>query len=224
MKDFDLSVLEHMASRFTPLSTNVSFLDIRYEWQKNANGVEWPYYRFFYHIASMLRPKLTVELGGYQGTAAAHFAAGFNRGFVVSIDHHTDAGDEENQGRMIAATMAFNNIDYFQGWTTDSLAEENKGKHALGNAGSVYKEILHYVEYQGKIDILFIDSWHTYEHAMADWEAYKPLMNSPALVICDDVEDKGIIVGMEKFWEEIPEPKFLNSNLHPENQMGFFKV
>jgi hypothetical protein len=63
---------------------------------------------------------------------------------------------------------------------------------------------------------------------MDDFETYKSLLSSPALVICDDIQDGGgpesPIQGMMQFWGEMPEPKFLNSNLHPGTNMGFVKV
>jgi hypothetical protein len=94
-----------------------------------------------------------VELGGWQGTAAAHFAAGWPEGIVVSIDHHGDPGDEENKARMLEVAQHYVNMFYFQGWTWDKVPEVR----ALGK----------------KIDILFIDSWHQYEYAMRDWNDYK---------------------------------------------------
>ena len=229
MKDFDFGKLKSLASQFDPLPSDNSFLNARYDWQKNDNGVEWPYYRFFYHLAQMLQPGLVVELGGYQGTAAAHFAAGWPEGTVITIDHHTDPGDDANKAKMLEACQRYPNIKYFQGWTTDTLATENRGKHSLGDAGSAYQDVMAYIlEERTSIDILFIDSWHVYEYASADWIAYSPLLSETALVICDDILDEGApgspISGMRRFWDELPEPKFLNTNLHPGSRMGFVKV
>ncbi len=229
MRDFDINSIALMASTYIPIPTNDTFLDARYEWQKTANGVEWPYYRFFYHITSLLRPKLTVELGGYQGTAAAHFAKGWDEGTVITIDHHTDQGDQENQIKMMNCVREIENFLYFQGWTTPRLAKENVGEHALGNVDSVYEDVEIYIQKStDKIGILFIDSWHNYKYAKMDWEAYLPLMSSPGLIICDDIQDgegeHDPISGMLRFWEELPEPKFLNSNLHPGTNLGFVKV
>lgn len=228
MRDFDLDTIKFLAARFNPiLPTGDEFLDIRYDWQKTANGVAWPYYRFFYHLAELLKPKLVVELGGYQGTAAAHFAAGCPDSSVITIDHHTDPGDDDNQMKILEAQDNFTNIIYYQGWTTPALAEEQKGKHHRGDVESAYQRVLDYWTHHG-IDILFIDSWYCYEYAKADFETYRPFLNNPALVICDDIQAGGgpesPIQGMMKFWEEMPEPKFLNSNLHPGTNLGFVEV
>jgi predicted O-methyltransferase YrrM len=76
-----------------------------------------------------------------------------------------------------------------------------------------------------RIDVLFIDSWHEYNQAKKDWEAYRPLLEKGALVICDDIL-KGTpgsgIDNMEKFWDEMDYNKFLNTNLHKGYPMGFF--
>jgi predicted O-methyltransferase YrrM len=228
MRDFDIEILEQMAARFNPFPTNDDFLDSRYQWQMTSNGVEWPYYRFFYHLSKWLQPGLVVELGGWQGTAAAHFAAGYEQAKIITIDHHTDPGDEENKAKMLQACKTYSNIMYIQGWSNSEAAAREYGKHKLGTVGSVYQDMIEQTLYYGrKIDILFIDSWHNYENAMLDWETYKPLLNSPSLVICDDIQEGGgpesPISGMLKFWDELPEPKFLNANLHPGTNMGFLK-
>ncbi len=225
MKDFDLWGLEYAASIFEPLPTNDDFLDNRYQWQMTTNAVEWSYYRFFYHLSRKLKPKLVVELGGYQGTAAAHFAKGYPSGTVITIDHHSDPGDDNNEYAMRQAVDECVNLTYLQGWTNDELAKSQVGQHTIADRLSVLPKVK---QFSQTIDILFIDSWHVYEYAKSDWEAYKPLLNSPALVICDDIQDGEIagapISGMMRFWNEMPEPKFLNGNLHPNTMLGFVKI
>jgi len=233
LRDFDFAELEQIAVQFNPIPTNDEFLDRRYEWQKNENGAEWPYYRFFYYLSQVLKPSLVLELGSYQGTAAAHFASGMGEMVslrsIITVDHHTDPGDLDNQLKVLEAQDTYLNLIYFQGWTTPHLATENKGKHALGDVDDVYQLIADHIKYSDcGIDILFIDSWHCYEYAKMDWEAYRPLLSSPALIICDDIQAGGgpesPIQGMMQFWEEMPGPKFLNANLHPGTNMGFVKV
>jgi predicted O-methyltransferase YrrM len=224
MRKFDFDVLEWTAKRFGPIPTGDEFLDSRYQWQMVDNGVEWPYYRFFYHLSEWLQPGLIVELGGYQGTGAAHFAAGYSKATVITIDHHTDPGDEENKAKMLQACDQYKNIMYIQGWTNPHLAADQFGKHKLGNAPNALPYV---AQANKKIDILFIDSWHTYQNARIDFDTYEYLLNSPALVICDDIQAGGDehspISGMLKFWDELPGPKFLNANLHPGTNMGFLK-
>ena len=225
MKDFEISDIKKLIDDFEPLPLNDPFLNGRYDWQRDVNGAEWPYYRFFYNLAAILRPQLTVELGGYQGTAGAHFAAGHPDGAVITIDHHTDPGDEINKELMKDVVSWYSNVGYIQGWTVPQVAVEQYGQHALGNAPSAYETVR---DIGLKIDILFIDSWHVYEYAKMDWDAYRPLLNSPALVICDDILDEDRvgfpISGMRRFWEELEGDKFLDDTLHPGSRMGFLRV
>ncbi|MGH7274877.1 MAG: class I SAM-dependent methyltransferase, partial [Nitrospiria bacterium] len=77
----------------------------------------------------------------------------------------------------------------------------------------------------GLIDVLFIDSWHDYEHAMRDWDAYRPLLSTTALVICDDITtDRGPVIDrMDQFWNELLGQKFLSKKVHEQYPMGFLK-
>lgn len=229
MKHFDIDELQYIAKHFEALPTNDEFLDSRYDWQKNQNGAEWPYYRFFYYLTQCLQPDLILELGTYQATAAAHFAAGNEKCTVLTVDHHSDPGDDGNQLKVLEAQDVFPNLIYYQGWTSPQLAASQKGHHARGDVGDVYQKIVDHTTYYNRgIDILFIDSWHCYEYAKLDFETYKPLLSSPALVICDDIQAGGgpesPIQGMLEFWNELPGPKFLNANLHPGTNLGFVKI
>ena len=78
------------------------FLDSRY----NPNS---RYYRFFFQLTKMLKPKVLVELGSWQGTSAAYFAGGNKGTKVITVDHHTDPGDEENKRLTLNAESAFDN-------------------------------------------------------------------------------------------------------------------
>jgi len=185
--------------------TGDPFVDERYREQIELVGHVQPYYRLFWLIASKLQPGLTVELGSWQATAAAHFASGWSHGVVVTMDHHSDPGDDEHRSRAIEAAMHYPNLIYLQSWTWDAVDT---------------------VRTQGRpIDILFIDSWHEYERVMRDWNDYRPLLTDGALVIADDIfEDKtgATIVGMQRFWSELESEKFLDDRIHPGIPMGFF--
>ncbi len=224
MKDFALDDIKQLIDDpLTYTLTSDKFLDSRWDEPQNKTHL---YYRLFYRLAKYLQPNFVVELGGWQGSAAAHFAAGYLKGIVVTIDHHTDAGDEINKARMLEAETEYSNLHYIQGWTNDDLAYREKGNHALGDAPSAMLSLMALPGYHSSIDILFVDSWHQYEEAMMDWRAYQPLLASPSLVICDDMmldHDGPAIGGMSKFWDEFPEPKFLDATAHPGYPMGFVR-
>lgn len=177
------------------------WLDSRYNEQVWYIGHTNPYYRLFYLLAQEFRPALTVELGSWQATAAAHFAAGNPVGQVVTVDIHKD--DKKAQERAIEAVGHLPNLIYINKWTWDAVDE---------------------IAVMGKIDILFIDAWHDYNLAKREWVLYSQLLNDPALVICDDITADYNFDGMLKFWDEMPEPKFLDSRVHPGVPMGFVYV
>lgn len=219
MKDFSLDDINKLIwdkSTYDPIGD--ALLDNRYQEHIDRGGNHL-YYRLFYHLAKFLQPNCIVELGGWQGTAAAHFASGCSRTTVITIDHHTDLGDEKNKGKMLEAEAEYSSLYYIQGWTNDKLTLREKGKHMLGDAPSAMLSLMALPDFHSNIDILFIDSWHKHEEAMMDWQAYKPWLASPSLVICDDI----INLDMLRFWNELPGEKFLEAAAHPGYPMGFLK-
>ncbi len=188
--------------------TGDPFVDARYREQIELVGHTQPYYRLFWHIAREFRPGFTVELGAWQATAAAHFASGNPDGVVVTIDHHTDPGDEAHKARAMEAAQQYPNLLYFQGWTWDVVGDVK----AVGRP----------------IEVLFIDSWHDKRYAIRDWASYSPLLADSALVICDDIlpDDPSLGDGMVQFWQGLSSvcDGFLDARLHPPGiPMGFLK-
>lgn len=200
--------------------TGYSFIDNRYQAYMDRWGDTLQYYRLFFHLTQRLEPLLTVELGSWQGTSAAHFAQGYLAGDVITIDHHTDLGDDLNIDKVKEAEAHYSNLIYVKGWTRDDLAESQREKHKLGDAGSAYSYVRDYIDKNMVgIDILFIDSWHNSSEAMADWEAYRSLLSEVSLIICDDISD----VDMLAFWDELPGEKFLENRMHTGIPMGFMR-
>jgi len=197
--------------------TGDDWLDARYDEQTKLLHHSNPYYRLFYLIAQELKPKTVVELGGWQGTAAAHFASGRPEATVISIDHHKDPGDAFNRMKMLDVVNRYG-VKYLQGWTTPGYAEEYPEKGAV----SVFEDAKQIIGSDG-IDILFIDSWHEGRYFKRDWDHYSPLLNSPALVICDDVFDNHIFVDQIATFEALPGEKFINDAIHNGVPMGFIK-
>lgn len=194
--------------------TGDKWLDARYDEQVAIIGHTNPYYRLFYLIAQQFKPVVVVELGGWQGTAAAHFAAGAPEATVISIDHHRDPGDDINRVRMLEVVDRFG-VRYLQGWTTPGYEEEyHKG------ARSVFEDVKAILG-ERKIDILFIDSWHEGRYFKRDWDYYQPLLADPALVIVDDVFNDGFFVDMVETFETLPGQKFTNAELHRGIPIGF---
>lgn len=219
IKSFSLNQIKSIIQT-SNIPTGNQLLDARYESHNTQFGHHWPYYRILYQLAKLAIPTLSsdgielpsviVELGGWQGTAAAHLAGGNPDAMVITVDHLSDPGDDKNRIKMKEAEDQFNNLLFMQGWTWDVCPK------------------IKLIASQG-IDILFIDSWHDYDHAMRDWNDYKPLLNSPSLIICDDIIGGygPVISGMEDFWVDIMKDcdneGFLDTDIHPGSAMGFLK-
>jgi len=233
--EFNLKDIEKMAryyKRYTrdgkviePCGSGIEFIETRINDMRNPDGNVAPYYWFFEAFARRYKPEVVVELGGWRGTAAACFAAGNPDGIVITIDHHSDPGDELNIAWMHSACKEYPNIKYCNGWTCDILYNEEKDRHHI-KGENAWPKVLKELDGR-KIDVLFIDSWHSYRQAKKDWYAYRPLLNSPALVIADDIyggaDANDTMKDMEKFWDEMTGEKFLNGQIHAGYPMGFLK-
>ena len=63
------------------------------------------------------------------------------------------------------------------------------------------------------LNLVFFDSTHSKDHAMREFNAYDPYCAKGAIQLFDDVEESK---DMRSFWNELPEPKMLLNELHPQ--------
>jgi predicted O-methyltransferase YrrM len=143
-----------------------------------------PYYRFLKLLAEEMQSGLSVELGLCGGGGSLHLAmAG---GQVIGVDI---ALDYEDNIRWIRRN--YRNFRFFHG---DSVQA----------ASWIYGNF-------GEIDILFVDTTHTYEQTMAEYFAYQGYLSENAIVCLDDL----FRPGMDLAWAEMPETKARFDFLHP---------
>ncbi len=142
-----------------------------------------PYYRFLKLLAQEMGAKLSVELGVSGGGGSLHLAMGSEK--VVGVDFAWD--HDEN---IVHIETHYPNFQFL-----------------FGNSVVVAHHIF---EVCGYIDILFIDTTHTYEQTMAEYQAYKPFMSTNGVVCLDDL----FRPGMQEAWDEMPEPKLRLDSLH----------
>lgn len=154
-----------------------------------------PYYRFFQIAARHLMPRLSVELGVCGGGGSLHLAMGYGGGKVIGIDVIEDHKE---------------NTDYikehypnFELWLGDSVDLASKV----------------WLKY-GQVDILFIDTIHTFERTIMEFDAWEPYLNDNAIVCLDDLNRDG----MEAAWNELPGQKLRLDMLHPGSTEGGFGV
>lgn len=148
------------------------------------------YYRFFQMLAAKMRPLLSVVLG-VCGGGCLHFALGWPRGMVVGVDvgnHYPD--------RIKHINDCFSNFRFIQG---DSLLEAE-------NIFNTY----------GPINILFLDTVHTYEQTMREFNTYKEYLHDGAVLCLDDLFQPGV----ENAWNEIPGEKIRMDFLHPGSKVS----
>jgi predicted O-methyltransferase YrrM len=187
--------------------TGDDWLDTRYLEDISIVAHTNPYYRHIYLVAKEFKPEFSVELGTYRGVWSGHVAIGNPDGHVYAIDWHRDAVDKKHQKKAIAMGEHYSNMDYINGCSWDDA-------------------VVARVAAMSPIDILFIDAWHWYCHAIREWYLYSPMLSDEALVICDDISDNpGSTVDMVKFWHEVCDgyKYFEDTQMHVAVKMGFFR-
>lgn len=115
-----------------------------------------PYYYFLYLLAKEMKAQVAVELGTYIGTSAKHIAAGMPGGSVLTVDVNPDAAVQ------VAKEPVYSNI----------LA-------VTGNSA--------FYDWPGKpIDILFLDTEHSYNTTIANWRRWAPHVIVGGVILFDD--------------------------------------
>ena len=127
------------------------------------------YYRFFEAVARLAEPELTVELGTCGGGAALHLAKGFPGGSVISFD-------VTREPTVQIVERAFPNFRFLQ---MDVIV-----------GASMLQE--------GSVDILFVDTTHTYEQTIKEHSAWRCNMASGGVIFFDDL-------GREGMWDALRE-------------------
>lgn len=201
------------------LPLGVPFIDERMEEYRVKYNGNYSYYAALRDLTRELKPAVVVEIGTWEGTSAAAFAAGNPDTTVITIDHHSDPGDHVNLAKTLDAVAAFENILYFQGCSTEKV-------HALKPGTDwVFPKIKEFL--QGKtIDFLLVDGWHSADMAQADVDTFMPLMAKNGLLICDDIYGASCetLTNMMDFWKALPGEKYLDPVIHSVYSMGFSKL
>lgn len=143
------------------------------------------YYRFLKLLANAKRPKVSVELGVAGGGGSLYLAHGWPEGLVVGVDCKLEYPDN--------IQWMLDNIPNFQFWHMDSVVSSD----VFTMDGRT-------------VDILFIDTTHTYDQTTREFEAYQPRMADGAVVVLDDL----LREGMDRVWAELPGTKIRLDHLH----------
>lgn len=145
----------------------------------------YPYYDFLYRLAEFMQPKVSIELGTDAGDSACYLAAGHPEGTVLTI------GMPQSQAVM-DKVRPFEHVNVMFGWTQDPMVVEHARTF-------------------GPVDILFVDTLHTRDHAWFEWQTYGTMVRPGGVIIFDDIE---LHDEMRGFWASIPGQKVSLPNLH----------
>lgn len=132
------------------------------------------YYRFLRVLASHKRPIVSVELGVCGGGGSLHLALGYPAGKVYGVDVANNWPDNIDYVNKVCPNFIFIRADSRQ------FAEKMMPNEF--------------------VDILFIDTVHTYQDTLDEFNAWQPKLARNAIVILDDLYR----VGMEQAWQELP--------------------
>lgn len=141
---------------------------------KNLHGLDYsnPYYNFLYYLCDIMDPALVVELGTWKGDSTCRLAHGARNARVITVD----IGPLPEAAGKIAK---YKNIEQIVGPTESA-------------------QVLDAVP--SGIDILFIDTMHTYDQAKMEYDFYAPKVRPGGVILFDDVS---IDAGMDKFWKYV---------------------
>ena len=127
---------------------------------------------------------MVVELGTCTGGSTSYLGAGCPETRVISVDivQHPEVAKR---------LTVFPNVEL---WTYDTN-------------DPAFREA---VEKESPIDLLFIDTEHTYAQVRAEFETLSSLVRSEGNILLDDIK----MNGMDRFWQEVPLSKMELSHLH----------
>ena len=146
------------------------------------------YYSFLYLLAKEMDPNFSVISGVCGGGDSFHLSKGSENGQVIGIDIADDHKD---------------NIKFIKDNCPNFIFK-------VGDVLDVVKTIR-----SSTIDILFLDSLHTYDHTKKEFNAFLPMLRPGSVVCFDDL----FRPGMEDFWNELDYPNKVRLDfLHQSGQ------
>lgn len=146
------------------------------------------YYRFLRTLAEYIRPSMSVELGVAGGGGLLHLALGWPDGLAVGIEH----GNQHLTNIACILNMCRNT------------------RIIVGDSRYSFNACC-FEEFEPKcVDILFIDTVHTYAHVTEELNVWLPYLKQEAVVCLDDLYRER----MAQFWNELPYEKIRLDWLH----------
>jgi len=151
-----------------------------------------PYYSLMYLLAKTIHNGLLVELGVHKGRGVASLAVAGKSNIVMGLDSHPCPELDD-------VLFRFPNIRHY---VRPSMPVPEFSLSQFGR----------------KINLLHIDTEHSYSMAKAEFEAYQPYLAKGAYVLFDDlhaIEDEVLT-----YFNELPYEKVQDDRLHPSCGYG----
>ena len=150
-----------------------------------------PYYHLMFLLATRIKYRKVIELGIEKGRGVLSMALGCSNHQIIGLD---------NSVHPLARKV-----------------EERFGNLSIYELPSL--PVPEFIQVnQCHIALLHIDTEHSYAMAEAEFEAYKPYLQSGAVVLFDDLhsQDNDVL----RYFSELPYPKIQDDRLHPVNGYG----
>jgi len=184
--------------------------DLPLKFKSSSAWIEHTPFAFF--LISILRPKLFVELGVYEGWSYNAFCQA-----VKTLETETSCYG----------------IDTWIGDEHTGFYEENVYQELLQYQDKEYAKFSHLLRMtfdkglayfsDGSIDLLHIDGLHTYGTVKHDFESWLPKMSEKGVILLHDTDVRERNFGVWKLWEEISE-KYPSFNFNYGYGLGIVAV
>lgn len=140
------------------------------------------YYRFLHNLAIDKKPRISVVLGVCGGGCCHNLCIGSGTGKVYGID---------------VANEYKTNIEF--------LNQHPNFEFVLSDSIQMAQTFK-----KKSVDILFIDTIHTYDQTIKEFNAWRPHLAKDAVVLLDDLFREGMLDA----WNELPGEKIRFDSLH----------
>ncbi|MGO9379939.1 MAG: class I SAM-dependent methyltransferase [Dissulfurispiraceae bacterium] len=145
-------------------------------------------HHFIYTLTRLLKPKLVLETGVFDGYFTACFLKGLHDNFkregiegkLVSIDLPPFAAIKESTDKMARTRLP---EGYGPGWVIPDYLRSRWRLH-LGDSKLLLPSILREA---GEVSFFFHDSLHTYAHMMFEFECVWPFLETGSVLMSHDV-------------------------------------
>ncbi len=154
-----------------------------------------------------LRPKLLKDLTDQAPTTLPYLRFFYELACELKPKYVLETGTDRGRS---AAHFALGNPDSIVvTLDIDPACSQNCRNLGIPNIKEISGESLGYTS--GPVDILFLDSLHTYEHTIAEWHVFQKCVKPGGLAFFDDIH---LDQSMERFWREVQGAKVDLSELH----------